>query len=107
VLQRSKRYPNVSEAEAHLFSTYAHDSYAGFRPFDHQFRLWIAGCRKLMSGSWEPEGYLRYRRFYTGFDTARTYRVAIADQQLQQIEMQNMLNTKGSGIGDVFNGRTL
>ncbi|MFL9996950.1 DUF2235 domain-containing protein [Paraburkholderia sediminicola] len=107
VLQRSKRYPKVSEAEAHLFSTYAHDSYAGFRPFDHQFRLWIAGCRKLMSGSWEPEGYLRYRRFYTGFDTARTYKVVIADQQLQQIEMQNMLNTKGSGIGDVFNGRTL
>jgi hypothetical protein len=106
VLQRLKSYPRVSEAEANLFSTYAHDSYAGFRPFDHQFRLWVVGCRKLMPGSWEPEGYLRYRRFYSGFDTARTYKVVIADAQLEQIDMQNRVDMKGYGIGDMFSGRT-
>ncbi|MDQ7977252.1 DUF2235 domain-containing protein [Paraburkholderia sp. SARCC-3016] len=107
VLRRLRSHPTVSEAEADLFSTYAHDSYAGFRPYDHQFRLWLVGCRKLLPGSWEPEGYLRYRRFYTGFAKARTYKVVIADTQLQRIEMQNLIDSKGYGIGDAFSGRAL
>ncbi|PCE27316.1 hypothetical protein BWP39_02130 [Paraburkholderia acidicola] len=102
VLQRLKSYPAVSAAEANLFATYAHDSYAGFRPFDHQFKLWVVGCQKLLPGSWEPEGYLRYRRFYTGFNTARTYKVVLADAELQQIDMQNRVYTEGAGMQNMF-----
>ncbi len=57
VLARMKSHPKISEAEAHLFKTYVHDSIAGFK----------------IAGIWEPEGYIRYRRFYMGGNTARTY----------------------------------
>ena len=103
VLERIKNYPAIAQAEANLFSTYAHDSVAGFRPFDHQFKWWIVDCKDLMPGSWEPEGYLRYRRFYTGYDQARTYTIAIPEWQQQAQDMQSIMQIRGIGIGDMFN----
>lgn len=56
--------PPVSEAAASLFADYCHDSFAGFRPYD-QFK--ILGI-DVLPGSWEPEGYLRWRRRFEGDD---------------------------------------
>ncbi len=52
----------VDPAAATLFADYCHDSYAGFRPFD---KVKIFG-RDPIPGSWEPEGYFRWRRRYEG-----------------------------------------
>jgi Uncharacterized alpha/beta hydrolase domain (DUF2235) len=56
--------PLVDAAASTLFADYCHDSYAGFRPFD---RFKVFGWDPL-PGSWEPEGYLRWRRRYEGDD---------------------------------------
>ena len=53
---------------ATLFADYVHDSYAGFRPFD-QLKVW--GWDPV-PGSWEGEGYLRWRRRYEGNDDQLT-----------------------------------
>lgn len=45
-----------------LFSEHCHDSFAGFRPYD-KIKWW--GIDPI-PGSWEPEGYLRWRRRYEG-----------------------------------------
>jgi hypothetical protein len=49
---------------ARLFRYLCHDSYAGFRPFDAVRPLGI----DIIPGSWEAQGYLRYRRRYEGND---------------------------------------
>lgn len=75
VLARARDESSVSAAEATMFGTYAHDSFAGFRPFDTQFDIYLLGCRDVIPGSWEPEGYLRYRRFYQGSNTELTFNI--------------------------------
>ena len=62
--QKLKSAPPISEAAATLFADYCHDSFAGFRPYD-QFK--ILGF-DVLPGSWEPEGYLRWRRRFEGDD---------------------------------------
>jgi len=62
VLKRIKALTPVAEAAARMFMFLCHDSYAGFRPFDG-FK--IKGFDPI-PGSWELEGYLRYRRRYEG-----------------------------------------
>jgi Uncharacterized alpha/beta hydrolase domain (DUF2235) len=62
--QRLLSAPPTAEADATLFADYCHDSYAGFRPFD-KVKLWGLD---VVPGSWEPEGYLRWRRRYEGSD---------------------------------------
>lgn len=57
-----KSHPVVGEAAALLFSEHCHDSFAGFRPYD-KVKWW--GVDPI-PGSWEPEGYLRWRRRYEG-----------------------------------------
>jgi hypothetical protein len=52
----------VDAAAATLFADYCHDSYAGFRPFD---KVKVFGWDPVL-GSWEPEGYFRWRRRYEG-----------------------------------------
>lgn len=64
IYDRLKKSPPVDATAAHLFDQYAHDSFAGFRPYD---QLKIGGF-DLLPGSWEPEGYLRWRRRYEGDD---------------------------------------
>ncbi|TAK73267.1 MAG: hypothetical protein EPO12_22650, partial [Aquabacterium sp.] len=53
-----------------------HDSYAGFRPFD---QLNILGWDPV-PGSWESEGYFRWRRRYEGSDTRYTRNDRTLDQ---------------------------
>jgi len=57
--------PAVDEIASVLLADSRHDSFAGFRPYD-QFK--ILGL-DVLPGSWEPEGYLRWRRRYEGNDT--------------------------------------
>src|SRR5690606_13112585 len=65
VLDLVRKHPQVSAAEISMFSDYVHDSYAGFKPFDGYILGFIP-----IPGTWEPEGYLRYRRWYAGDDKA-------------------------------------
>jgi hypothetical protein len=62
--------PEHGSPQAYLFANYVHDSFAGFKPFDTKISL--VGCRDFIPGTWEPEGYLRYRRFYIGDNTPQT-----------------------------------
>ncbi|MGY1426570.1 T6SS phospholipase effector Tle1-like catalytic domain-containing protein [Lysobacter sp. A289] len=71
VLQRIKSAPPTPPASATLYADYAHDSFAGFRPFDSK----IMGIDP--PGSWEPEGYLRWRVHYRGNDTRLTRRTGV------------------------------
>lgn len=64
VYARVKAAPPTDAATAALFADFVHDSYAGFRPFD-QLKIW--GWDPV-PGSWEGEGYLRWRRRYEGTD---------------------------------------
>lgn len=64
IYQKVKSAAPVALSSAALFSDYCHDSFAGFRPYD-QFK--ILGM-DVLPGSWEPEGYLRWRRRYEGND---------------------------------------
>lgn len=73
VLGRARDNPTISSEEATILGIYAHDSFAGFRPFDTEINTYLFGCRDLMPGSWEPEGYLRYRRFYRGTNEELTF----------------------------------
>lgn len=59
---RLKTQAPVTAAAAVLFSEHCHDSFAGFRPYD-KIKWW--GIDPI-PGSWEPEGYLRWRRRYEG-----------------------------------------
>lgn len=63
ILRRAKAAPATAPQLAHLFAEYAHDSFAGFRPFDTKILGFIDP-----PGSWEPEGYLRWRVHYRGSD---------------------------------------
>lgn len=71
VLQQIKSAPSTPPASATLYADYAHDSFAGFRPFDNK----IMGIDP--PGSWEPEGYLRWRVHYRGNDTRLTRRTGV------------------------------
>lgn len=68
VYERVKSAQGTDPAAATLFADYVHDSYAGFRPFD-QLKVW--GWDPI-PGSWEGEGYLRWRRRYEGNDEQLT-----------------------------------
>ncbi|WP_434715581.1 hypothetical protein [Paraburkholderia sp. A3RO-2L] len=48
------------EDELKLFSTYCHDSYAGFKPFTSK------AAAPLRNAPWESGGYLQYRTRYAG-----------------------------------------
>lgn len=69
ILQQIKAAPPTPPGSATLYADYAHDSFAGFRPFDNE----IMGIDP--PGSWEPEGYLRWRVHYRGNDTRLTRRI--------------------------------
>lgn len=62
IFKRLQSAAVVDHAAATLFADYCHDSYAGFRPFD---QVKIFGWDPV-PGSWEPEGYFRWRRRYEG-----------------------------------------
>lgn len=64
ILQKLRTYRAIAPAEATMFGNYCHDSFAGFKPFDAP----VAGGVDL-PGTWETEGYLRYRVRYEGNDT--------------------------------------
>lgn len=64
IYQQLREAPPVAEAAATLFADFCHDSFAGFRPYD---QLKILGF-DVLPGSWEPEGYLRWRRRFEGDD---------------------------------------
>ena len=52
----------LSEVELSFFSTYCHDSYAGFKPFDQP----VISSLVSRNAPWEAGGYLRYRTRYAG-----------------------------------------
>lgn len=56
--------PPLSAAAASLFADYCHDAFAAFRPYD---RFKVFGL-DVLPGSWEPQGYLRWRRRFEGGD---------------------------------------
>lgn len=62
IFKRLQSAQAVDTAASTLFADYCHDSYAGFRPFD---KVKIFGWDPV-PGSWEPEGYFRWRRRYEG-----------------------------------------
>ena len=102
VLQRMRAYPVVSDAEALLFGTYVHDSVAGFRPWDE---LNKAVHVELVSPYLRLEGYLRYRRFWTGSNQALALAVEPPDPDSYEEKlkaMQLQINMKGYGLQDVF-----
>ena len=94
--------PELFTPQAFLFANYAHDSYAGFKPFDTKFG-WT-GCFDFIPGSWEPEGYLRYRRFYSGDNTARTGALpappppAPSEWEIQRQQIQHHIDNNGIGF---------
>lgn len=98
--------PEHLTPQAYLFANYMHDSYAGFRPFD-QPQAW-AGCIDLVPGSWETQGYLRYRRVYQGTGTPVTYAPPTEQQRQEaaQREWEAQLRTLQNSIdmGKLFNG---
>lgn len=63
-----KAMPLSPPAMAKIFGEPSHDSYAGFRPFD---QLTAFGWDFVL-GSWESEGYFRFRRRYEGDNSALT-----------------------------------
>lgn len=70
----------ITSAEAELFGNYCHDSYAGFKPFDAPVALGLDA-----PGTWEPEGYLRYRTRYSGDDTRLTQRLRDGSQGVVEL----------------------
>lgn len=66
---RTVKTATVPDALAKLFADYCHDSFAGFRPYDNRIWGFIDP-----PGSWEPEGYLRWRLHYRGSDRRFTLR---------------------------------
>jgi Uncharacterized alpha/beta hydrolase domain (DUF2235) len=69
LLTRMKTHAPTDAACERIFKYLCHDSYAGFRPFD---ALQVLGYDVLNVGSWEAQGYLRYRRRYEGDDSKLT-----------------------------------
>lgn len=67
VVTRARGWRVMSAAEGHLFANFCHDSYAGFKPYDAPVTAGVD-----MAGTWEPEGYLRYRVRYEGTDVRLT-----------------------------------
>lgn len=101
ILKRLRAQPATRDAEAQMFGTYAHDSVAGFRPFD-QFKI---RCHEVLPVHWDLEGYLRYRRFWTGNDKALTLVIEPpkpSPYEEQAAQMQQTVNIKGYGVGDMF-----
>jgi len=52
----------LSDVEQAFFSTYCHDSYAGFKPFGFA----VANGLLSRNAPWEDGGYLHYRMRYAG-----------------------------------------
>lgn len=75
IYDQLKATGSVDPIAAHLFDQYVHDSYAGFRPYD---QVKIFGV-DILPGSWEPQGYLRWRRRYEGDDRQLSMRSDDAD----------------------------
>lgn len=97
--------PEHLTPQAYLFANYMHDSYAGFRPFDHP--QWWAGCVDPVPGSWETHGYLRYRRVYQGTGKPVTH-APPTEQQRQEAarrEKEAQLRSLQNNIdmGKLFN----
>lgn len=67
VFARAGAWRAMGGAEQEMFSNYCHDSYAGFKPFDAPVTAGLDA-----PGTWEPEGYLRYRTRYEGGDARLT-----------------------------------
>ena len=67
VVQRALRWRAMAPAEQELFANHCHDAFAGFKPFDEPVALGLD-----LPGTWETEGYLRYRVRYEGSDTRLT-----------------------------------
>ncbi|NBA95433.1 DUF2235 domain-containing protein [Pseudomonas sp. R5(2019)] len=98
--------PENLTPEAFLFANYVHDSYAGFRPL-HQPH-WLTGCVDLVPGSWETQGYLRYRRIYRGSNRPITnaplteqqqHEAAQHEREVHKRSLQNSIDTR-----KLFNG---
>lgn len=83
IFKRLQSTPAIDTAAATLFADYCHDSYAGFRPFD---KVKIFGWDPV-PGSWEPEGYFRWRRRYEGdnLQLVRTEPIKVPGQPSQAI----------------------
>jgi hypothetical protein len=64
-------------AELAFFSTYCHDSYAGFKPFD----VTMIGPLASRNAPWEDGGYLRYRTRYAGESLRLAMREAYPQDQ--------------------------
>lgn len=98
--------PEHLTPQAYLFANYMHDAYAGFRPFD-QPQSW-ASCIDPVPGSWETQGYLRYRRVYQGNGTPVTYAPPTEQQRQEaaQREHEAQLRTLQNSIdmGKLING---
>lgn len=77
VWQRAQSRGPIDVGAATLFADYVHDSYAGFRPFD---QVKVLGFDPI-PGSWETEGYLRWRRRYEGSNDRLTQVAPGADEQ--------------------------
>lgn len=98
--------PEHLTPQAYLFANYAHDSYAGFRLFDHPISL--AGCKDPLPRSWELQGYLRYRRVYRGTDDALTMAPPTeqqrqdAEQREREAQLRSMQNSVD--FRKLFNG---
>lgn len=82
LLEAIRRQPDTTAALEDVFSNYAHDSYAGFRPMDVAL-LGYAGLAR--HGGWETPGYLRYRRWYRGDNKALTQRVIEPEEGRTQV----------------------
>jgi hypothetical protein len=67
VVLRASRWRAMAPAEQDLFANHCHDAFAGFKPFDEPVALGLD-----LPGTWETEGYLRYRVRYEGGDTRLT-----------------------------------
>jgi hypothetical protein len=79
IMQRAKSYRAITAAEATLFANYCHDSYAGFKPFDAPVAAGIDA-----PGTWETEGYLRYRTRYAGNDKRLAMQTSPANDKQTQ-----------------------
>jgi hypothetical protein len=67
VVSRANAWRQLTLAEHTLFAEYCHDSYAGFKPYEAPLAVGVD-----LPGTWEPEGYLRYRVRFEGNDTRLT-----------------------------------
>lgn len=80
IVSKLQGFRAITAAEAELFGNYCHDSYAGFKPFDAPVALGVDA-----PGTWEPEGYLRYRTRYSGDDARLTQRLRDGSQRVVEL----------------------